>query len=52
MRFCAAQPAMTTGRQAMIDAAESFARKLPRVDTFDTTHCGIVDALAKFSCNA
>ena len=49
IRFCAAQPARTTGRQAIIDAAESFARKLPRVETFPITHCGIVDAPAKFS---
>src|SRR5207244_11167357 len=48
-RFCAAHPARTTGRHAMTDAAESFARKLPRVDTFVVTHCGIVDRFAKFS---
>ena len=34
MRFCAAQPARITGRQATIDAADNFARKLPRVETF------------------
>src|SRR5262249_60458722 len=51
-RFCVAQPAMTTGKQAITEAAESFARKLPRVETFDVTHCGIVEAFAKFSCSA
>jgi len=49
IRFCAAQPASTTGKQAIIEAADSFARKFPRVETFPITHCGIVDAPAKFS---
>ena len=52
IRFCAAQPARTTGRQASVDAADSFARKFPLVETFEITHCGIVDPLAKFSCSA
>jgi hypothetical protein len=36
----------------MTEAADSLARKLPRVDTFEMIHCGIVDPFAKFSCRA
>ena len=52
IRFWVAQPASTTGRQARTEAADSFARKFPRVDTFEITHCGIVDPFAKFSWSA
>ena len=37
MRFCANHPARTTGRQARTDAAESLARKFPRVLMFVVT---------------
>ena len=34
MRFWASQPAITTGRHASTEAADSFARKSPRVLMF------------------
>ena len=49
MRFCASQPARTTGRQASTDAADSLARKLPRVLMFVVTQIGIVDPPAGLS---
>ena len=40
MRFWAIQPASTTGMQASTDAADSFARKSPRVLMFVVTQIG------------
>ena len=52
MRFCANQPASTTGTQASTDAADSLARKLPRVLMFVVTQIGIVEPLAGLSWTA
>ena len=43
MRFWASQPASTTGMQARTDAADSFARKSPRVLMFVVTQTGTVE---------
>ena len=52
MRFCANQPARTTGTHASTDAADSLARKLPRVLMFVVTQIGIVEPSAGFSWTA
>ena len=44
MRFCANHPARTTGRHASTEAAESLARKSPRVLMFVVTQIGPVGA--------
>ena len=41
-RFCAAQPAITTGRHASVAAADSFAKNWPRVETIVVTQIGTV----------
>ena len=52
MRFCASHPARTTGRQASTDAADSLARKSPRVLMFVVTQIGIVELSAGLSWTA
>ena len=43
MRFWAIHPASTTGMHASTEAAESLARKSPRVLMFVVTQIGTVD---------
>ena len=50
--FWAAQPAKTTGMHASTDAADSLARKSPRVLMFEVTQIGTVDPDTGLSCTA
>ena len=52
IRFWASQPARTTGRLASTEAADSLARKSPRVLMFVVTQIGTVEPPTGLSCTA